>query len=336
MQTHNNSGKLGIALVGLGNYATHELATALQETSDCYLAGIVTGSSEKATTWQQHYAIPAKNIYSYQNFDEICNNPDIDIVYVVLPNALHATYAIRAAKAGKHVICEKPMALSMEDCDAMIAACKEAGTLLSLGYRLHFEPYNLEMCRLAREKVYGAVKQIKTGFGFVAEPGIWRLDKAMAGGGPLQDLGIYCIQAACYTLGMDPVAVTAQEGIKHDPEKFKTVEESLTWQLEFPGGVVVECKASYNEDYCFLRAEAEQGWFELSPAFEYRGLQGKTSNGKMNLPHINQQAKQMDAFAQSIKNGQPSSVPGEMGRRDVAIIAAVYEAMRTGKKVNIE
>src|SRR5688572_7613309 len=117
-------GKLGIALVGLGSYATGQLAPALQQTKDCYLAGIVTGTPAKAEKWKSQYNLADKNIYNYQNFDRIKDNPDIDVIYVVLPNSMHAEYVIRAAKAGKHVICEKPMAVTVEDCDEMIAACK--------------------------------------------------------------------------------------------------------------------------------------------------------------------------------------------------------------------
>jgi predicted dehydrogenase len=335
MPQQNAAGKLGIALVGLGQYATGQLAPALEQTSDCYLAGIVTGSAEKAEKWKKQYGIPDKNIYNYGNFDAIKDNPDIDIVYVVLPNSMHAEYVLRAAAAGKHVICEKPMALSVDDCDRMIDACKNAGKMLSIGYRLHFEPYNMEMARLGQQQLFGPVKKISAGFGFVSEAGIWRLDKKIAGGGPLQDLGIYCVQAACYTLGMDPVAVTAQEGVKHDLEKFKTVEESLTWQLEFPNGIIAECRSSYNEEYNMLRVDAANGWFELSPAYEYGGLKGKTSAGKMDLPEINQQAKQMDDFAQAIKQNRPSPVPGEMGRRDVKIIQAIYKAMKSGERVSL-
>src|SRR6185503_7876054 len=148
MDKNRNDGKLGIALLGLGGYAGGQLAPALQSTERCYLAGIVTGTPSKISTWQSKYSIPDKNVYNYESFDSIKDNKDIDIVYVVTPNSLHKEFVIRAAQAGKHVICEKPMALSVEDCDAMIAACKKAGKMLSIGYRLHFEPYNLEMVRL--------------------------------------------------------------------------------------------------------------------------------------------------------------------------------------------
>lgn len=326
--------KLGIALVGLGSYSEGQLGPALKETQHCYLAGIVTGSQEKAEKWKKDYGISYTNVYNYSNFDEISDNSDIDIVYIVLPNAMHEEYVIRAAKAGKHIICEKPMAITVDQCDRMIAACREAGVMLSIGYRLHFEPLNQEMMRLGREKVFGAVKKLKADNGMSDTKG-WRIDKELAGGGPLMDVGIYCVQGCRYTLGKEPIAIRAQEGPKTDPEKFKTVEESLTWQMEFADGTIAECKTSYSEDINLLRAEAENGWFELSPAYGYEGLKGKTSKGEMNFPEINQQAKQMDDFALAIKEGRPTPVPGEMGRQDVKILQAIYEAMRTGGRVTI-
>ena len=331
------AGKLGIALVGLGNYAGGQLAPALQQTEHCYLSGIVTGTPSKIDTWRNKYNIPEKNVYNYQTFDSIKDNPDIDIIYIVLPNSMHAEYVIRAAATGKQVICEKPMALSVEDCDKMIAACKKAGKMLSVGYRLHFEPYNLEMARLGTQKIYGDIKKMSAGFGFtIGDPTQWRLKKDMAGGGPLQDLGIYCIQGFCYTTGMEPIAVTAQEGPKTDLEKFKEVEQSISWQFEMPNGTICEGKASYSDGMNFLKAETEKGIFEINPAFNYGGQKGYTPEGAMNFPNVNQQAKQMDAFALSVKNNQPTIVPGEMGRRDVKLIVAIYEAMRTGKKVMIK
>jgi len=337
MAENKKAGKLGIALVGLGGYAGGQLAPALLQTENCYLAGIVTGTPSKIPTWKEKYNIPDKNVYNYENFDSIKDNPDIDIVYVVLPNSMHAEYTIRAAKTGKHVICEKPMALSVEDCDKMIKACKDAGKSLSIGYRLHFEPYNLEMVRLGTRKVYGNIKKIAAGFGFtIGDPTQWRLKKAFAGGGPMQDVGIYCVQGIIYTTGLEPIAVTAQEGPKTIADKFNEVEQSLKWQFDMPDGIIAEGEASYGHGLNFLKAEAEKGTFELSPAYNYGGLKGKTSDGDMNFPNVNQQAKQMDGIAMSIKNKQTSIVPGELGRRDVKIIAAVYEAMRTGKKINIK
>jgi predicted dehydrogenase len=336
IMNQKKEGKLGIALVGLGNYSNGQLAPALQETEHCYLAGIVTGTPSKIDRWKSRYSIPDSNVYNYQNFDSIKNNADIDIVYVVLPNSMHAEYVIRAAQAGKHVICEKPMAMNVKECDDMIAACKKAGKMLSIGYRLHFDPYHLEMVRLGTKKVYGNIKKMSAGFGFPAgDPNQWRLKKALSGGGPLVDVGIYCIQGFCYTTGLEPIAVTAKEGPKIDPQKFKDVEESLTWQMEMPGGIICEGAASYGENMNFLKAEAEKGTFELRSAFNYTGQAGDTPDGEMNFQHVNQQAKQMDDFALAIKNNRPTSVPGEMGKRDVRIIQAIYEAMNTGKRVMI-
>jgi predicted dehydrogenase len=328
-----NREKSGIALIGLGKYAEGQLAPALQQTKHCELRGIVTGSDEKARQWKQQYNLDDRNIYNYGNFDSIKDNPDIDIVYVVLPNALHAEYTIRAAKAGKHVICEKPMAVSVQEATDMILVCEQANRLLSIGYRLHFEPHNLAM--MEANKKYGRVKTIRAENGMVVEPGVWRIDKKLSGGGPLMDLGIYCVQGALYTVGENPVAVEAKEGKKTDPGKFKDVEESLSWTMEFPGGTVAHCKTSYAEEFNLLRAEAEKGWMELQPAYEYSGIEGTTSEGKMNVPNVNQQALQMDDFALCVRNNQKSKVSGEMGLRDVKLLMAIYEAMETGQRVEI-
>jgi predicted dehydrogenase len=326
--------QLGIALVGLGKYSTGELAPALEKTSHCKLAGVVTGSEQKAREWKEKYRLADSNIYNYKNFDKIKDNPDIDIVYVVLPNAMHAEYVIRAANAGKHVICEKPMAVIVEDCERMITACRSAGVQLAIGYRLHFEPHNREAMRLGQEKTFGKVTHIKAEFGLAEVEG-WRLDKKLAGGGPLMDVGIYCVQAARYTSGLEPVAVTAVEGPKHDHEKFKTVEESISWKLEFPGGLIAESNCSYAAEMDLLHADAENGWFELSPAYEYEGITGKTSKGPMQFPQVKEQAVHMDGIAKAILENKPVPVPGEMGMQDVKILQAIYEAARTGKRVEI-
>ena len=194
----NPSDKLGIALVGLGYYSTQLLGPALLETSHSYLAGIVTGTPEKAARWKSQYNIPEKNVYNYDNFDEIAANDDIDIIYVVLPNSMHAEYTIRAAKAGKHVICEKPMASNAEECRAMIAACKEAGVQLSIGYRMQYEPTTQELIRIGADGDFGGVRMIHANAGYrEGRPDTWKLKKAM-GGGAMMDMGVYSLQAARY------------------------------------------------------------------------------------------------------------------------------------------
>ncbi|MBL7698997.1 MAG: Gfo/Idh/MocA family oxidoreductase [Chitinophagaceae bacterium] len=334
MNEQKAKGKYGIALVGLGKYSEGQLAPALQETQQCYLAGIVTGTPSKADKWKSKYRIPQKNIYDYNTFDQIRDNDDIDIIYIVLPNSMHTEYVIRAARTGKHVICEKPMAVTVEDCDRMIEACKKAGVMLSVGYRLHFEPYNVEMMRIGKEKDFGDIKTLTADNG-MAEVDGWRLDRELAGGGPLMDVGIYCVQGCRYTTGLEPIAVTAQESSKTDPEKFNSIEEGLTWQMEFPNGIKAACSTSYSKEMNLLRIDAAKGWAELSPAYEYTGIKGKTSQGDMKFPQVNQQARQMDDFALAIRQNRPTPVPGEMGRQDVKILRAIYEAMETGERVEI-
>jgi predicted dehydrogenase len=329
--------KSGIALVGLGNYSTGQLAPALQQTNDCYLAGIVTGTPAKEKIWQAQYNIPQKNIYNYQNFDSIAGNKDIDIVYVVLPVALHKEFTIRAAKAGKHVICEKPMAVNVQECQEMIDACRQANRMLSIGYRLHFEPFNKEMMRLGQQKVYGAVKTIDCANGFTwgNDTKAWRLKKALAGGGALMDMGIYTIQGARYVTGEEPLFVTAREE-KTRPEIFSEVDETIYFQLEFPGGAVANGISSYNKNLNHLKAKAEKGWFELTSAYRYNGMEGAASDGPMKFdPNVNQQALQMDDFARCIRENKSTIVPGEEGLKDLRVIEAIYRSIASGKREKI-
>lgn len=336
----NLNKKLGIALVGLGGYSEGQLGPALKETAYCKLAGIVTGTPSKVKKWTEEYEIPPQNVYSYDNFEKIKENKAIDIVYVVLPNAMHAEFVIKAAKAGKHVICEKPMATSVKDGEAMIQACREAKRMLSIGYRLHFEPHNLEMSRLSSQKVYGQVRKVQAEDGMDLEGGTWRTNKQLAGGGPLMDVGIYCVQGAIYTLGSNPIAVTAKEGEKTDLKRFAEVEQAISWTMDFGNGATADCKTSYAESMNLLRAETDKGRFELSPAYAYKGIKGKIEmkddmySQPMEVEKIkSQQAVQMDDFAKCILNGTKTKVPGEMGLRDVKILMAIYEAAKTGKRI---
>lgn len=349
--TQNYDGKkLNVALCGLGNYAGM-LADGLTASQYCRLAGIVTGHPAKAQQWQKDYNIPQKNIYNYQNFDEIVNNKDIDLVYVVLPNAMHKEFVIRAAKAGKHVITEKPMATSVKDCEEMITACKDAGVQLAVGYRLHYEPTHLEIKRLGQEKVFGQVRMIEASLGYktydtthksetsanfdINDPREWRLKKAMAGGGPLMDLGIYCIQSSRYVLGEEPISVTAQFGAVNNNSRFSEVEESILWQMEFPTGAISNCTSSYGFNIDRFFASADEGSFELSPGLSYGPFKGKTTKGELNFPTINQQATQFDEIGKIILDNKklPIHITGEEGLKDIRIIYAIYQAAKTGKKI---
>ncbi len=327
--------KLGVALVGLGSYATNQLAPALERSRHCRLAGVVTGTPEKAERWRREHRLPPENIYDYATMDRLAENPAIDIVYVVTPPGLHAEHTIRAARAGKHVICEKPMAVSVAECDAMIAACRAAGVHLSLGYRLQYEPAWQEVKRLARTEEFGAFGTMSGGFGFRHRGGGWRLDKKIGGGGPLMDVGIYVIQAACMAAAGAPVAVTAVEPPKRRPEVFREVEETLDFTLEFANGATCAGTTSYETGSNRFRAEAPAGFVELEPAYSYSGLVGRTGRGPLPRSDAHQQAAQIDGIAEAIRAGVPSLSPAEMGRRDLQIITALYEAARTGRRVRL-
>ncbi len=327
--------KLNIALCGLGRYAGY-LAQGLELAKYCRLAGIITGTPSKAADWKQRYHIPEKNIYNYNNFDEIAHNPDIDLVYVVLPNSMHKEYTIRAAKAGKHVIVEKPMALNANDCREMIAACQQAGVQLAVGYRLHYEPYNLEMKRMGQQKVFGAVKLVESSLGYkTSNPDEWRLHKALSGGGPLMNLGVYCVQCSRYILGEEPLSVAAQFGPVTNKALFKEVEELITWQLEFPGGAVATSTSTYNCQVDRVYAGAENGFFEMSPAISYGPFKGRSSNGEMKFPVINQQQTQMDEIAKLVLANEPlpEHITGVEGWKDMKVLDAIYAAAESGTKI---
>ncbi|MGB5316655.1 MAG: Gfo/Idh/MocA family oxidoreductase [Robiginitalea sp.] len=323
--------KLGIALVGLGSYSTYQLAPALQETAHCYLAGVVTGTPSKEAQWQKKYGIDPTHIYSYDTFDRIAEDDAIDIVYIVLPNSMHAEFSIRAARAGKHVICEKPMAMTVGECDAIIGACKAAGVALGVGYRLHSEPYTQEVQRMVRENSIGDIHFVSSDAAYISggNPDQWRLDKALSGGGALMNMGVYSIQSCIYGCGKNPVSVSAQE-FSTRPEYFKQTDETITAQFEFPGGTVAHMMTSHNANANRLYASGSRGWFELNPANNYGPLNGQSSEGPLSFPHESQQKLQMDDFAKHILFGSPNLAPGEMGRRDMVIVEAIYRSIREG------
>ena len=328
--------KLGIALLGLGSYSTYQLAPALQETEHCYLAGIVTGTPDKEKIWASKYNIPEESIYNYENFDTIRDNKAIDIVYVVLPNAMHADFSIRAARAGKHVICEKPMAMNVEECDAIINACNKNNVKLGIGYRLHSEPYTQEIKRFVQEKTFGNVRYISADAGYYSgsNPNQWRLNKKLSGGGALVNMGVYAIQSIIYGTGENPISVSAQE-YSTRPEYFKETDETITAQFEFESGAVGTIMTSHNISANRLHAKCEKGWFELDPASTYIPLAGRTSKGELNFKQESQQKLQMDDFAKHILLGTPNLVPGEMGKRDMMIVEAIYKSIKEGGKKQI-
>jgi glucose-fructose oxidoreductase len=329
--------KLGVALVGLGNYATRQLAPALRHTQFCRLAGAVTGTREKGEKLAREYGFSEKSIYSYDTMAQLADNPEIDIVYVVTPNSMHAENVIAAARAGKHVISEKPFTTTVADAERALAECKKAGVKLSIGYRLHFEPHHQELMRLAQDPAIGGFTKGSGNFSFTMGRKVWRAEKKLAGGGPIMDLGVYVIQAACMAAGgLAPIAVVAKEGPITRPDIFTDVEETMFFKMEFANGLMFDGGASYSQNFNELRAESSKGFIQLRPAYSYGGIAGETHTGplKFSLP-VSQQTLQMDDFAQCINENRESRVPGEMGLRDMKVIEAIYESARTGNRVEI-
>ncbi len=328
---------IGVALVGLGYYASELLAPALQLTKHCHLAGIVTGSPGKIPAWQQRHGIPDRNIYRYEDFDRIADNPDIDAVYIVTPNDLHKPLTLRAAAAGKHVWCEKPMAMNAMEAQAMVDACHRNKVQLTIGYRLQHEPVTRRLMAMARERPYGSLLKLRADAGFHAYDDVdpakkpWRLLE-QHGGGAMFDMGVYALNAARYASGREPIAVSARQEI-HRPHLFQGVDESMRFTLEFADGLAAECATSFGENMNLLRADCERGWYELSPFQTYDGLKGRTSDGILlasdgTAPY--QQALQMDADALALLRGTTPLVPGEEGVRDMRVVDAVHASARTG------
>ncbi|GEO05926.1 glucose-fructose oxidoreductase [Adhaeribacter aerolatus] len=330
--------RLGVALIGLGYYSTDLLAPALQQTKNCYLAGIVTGTPSKAEAWQKKYNIPEKNIYNYQNFEQIANNPDIDVVYVVLPPSMHREYVVRAANAGKHVWCEKPMAITVQECQAMIDACRKNKKTLAIGYRLQHEPNTQEYRRIVQKKLLGNVQSVSCAAGYrEGRTNHWKQDKAM-GGGVLYDMGVYAIQGARMGAAMEPIAVISAKTSTTRPEIYKNgLDETTVATLEFPGGVRGDIKTSFAENVNFLNINCQKGEIKIAPYQAYAGVKGTSPLGEINHPYEVpwQQAKQMDDDALAIMQNKPLLVPGEEGLRDIRIVEAIYKSAASGQRVKI-
>ncbi len=330
-----NKRKLGVALVGLGYYSTDLLAPSLQLTEHCELVGIVTGTPAKAEKWKEQYKIPDKNIYNYQNFDSIANNPAIDVIYVVLPPSMHMEYSVRAAKAGKHVWCEKPMAMTVTECQSMIDACNKNKVTLSIGYRVHHEPNTQRIIQFRKDQAYGKVISADAAAGYVDNrTNHWKQQKKM-GGGVMYDMGVYPLNALRYSTGLEPIAVTAIASTTR-PQIYTEVEETIKFDLDFNGGVTGKGEASFGKSMNTLKVNCSKGWYTLSPFQGYSGNKGETSDGKIiNTQLPDQQARQMDDDALSIMNKKPMLVPGEEGLKDIRVVEAIYRSVAQKGKVTI-
>ena len=328
--------RLGVALVGLGGYSRDLLAPALQLTRHCRLAGLVTGSPQKVPAWQAKYGIPDAGIYSYDDFHRIADNPDIDVVYIVTPNHLHKAQTLIAANAGKHVWCEKPMAMDAAEGEAMIRACRDNRVQLAIGYRMQHEPNTRRFMDMARTRPFGRIVQLRADAGWLGwrqgADDAWRLDP-VRGGGAMYDMGVYCVNAARYGTGLEPLAVRAWDETARR-EIFRGVDETTRFALEFPGDIVAECVTSFGRNLNTLHIDCERGWYELAPFQSYDGNVGRASDGTRFTAQLGErprmQAEQMDQDALAILEGRPPRVPGEEGLRDMRVFDAVFASLRNG------
>ncbi|MGN6531097.1 MAG: Gfo/Idh/MocA family protein [Ginsengibacter sp.] len=333
-----NDSILRVAIMGLGSYGTR-VAEAMLNCKKAKLTGVISGTPSKIKNWQSKYGIPDKNCYNYENFDAVKDNADIDAVYVITPNALHHDEVIRVAKAGKHVICEKPMAINAKQAQEMINACKNASVKLLVGYRMHFEPHTLKIIEMRSAGDFGKILFFQGLVGFtIGDPNQWRLNKALSGGGSMMDIGIYAVNGSRYMIGEDPIWATA-EPVKNDPVKFKEgLDETMLFQLGFPGGAVASCLSTYsmnNLDRFFLNGT--NGFAELNPASGYGPIRGRTNQGELIAPDVTHQTVQMEEMADIILRNKKPLVPvdGEEALKDLKIIEAIYEAADNGKKISL-
>ncbi len=337
--------RICFAVVGLGNLAIQHIIPAFGECKNAKLTALVSGDAAKAGEVARQHGVPARSVYSYQNYDSIRENPDVQVIYVVLPNGLHREYTVRGAQAGKHILCEKPMATSPDECEQMIAACRKAGKKLMIAYRIQYEPNNRAVRRMVQNGQFGPVKFIEAVNGQnQGDPEQWRQKKALAGGGSLPDVGLYCLNTTRFLLGEEPEEVTATTYSTPGDPRFREVEETVLWQMRFPSGVQSSNVSFYGaHESRRYRVHAVSGWFGLDPAFAYDNLRMERSHaeGEMevretpSLSPKNQFALEMDHMAECVMQGKTPYTPGEEGLQDHRIMAAIYESAQSGRSVKL-
>jgi len=335
------SGKVGFAVVGLGTIARVAILPAFANSKRAKLIAVVSREKEKAARLAREFG--ASHAYSLPNYSECLGNDKIQAVYIATPQGEHAPRATAAARAGKHVLCEKPLAATFEQASRMVRACRQHKVMLMTAYRKYFEPASRYMKRLIAEGALGRLDVIHTAFSELYRPQhspAWLINKKLSGGGPLTDLGVYCINTGRWLAGEQPVEASAREW-RHNKKRFRSVEEGVAFSLHFPSGLVMQAATTYSAAISsFLYVQGEKGWLSLSPAFTFedaRRLTGKIGGRTIDrtFPVLDEFALELDAFARAIQTGIPVEPDGEQGKIDVAIIRAVYESARNGKMVRI-
>jgi len=328
---------VGWAILGLGSYATTQILPNMRYCKLSKPVAFISGSPDKLKRYGDAFGISPEHRYSYDNMDAIKDNPEIEVVYVITPPGTHKDFTLRAARLGKHVCCEKPMANSVAECEEMIDACAKAGKQLQIGYRCHYEPYNLQATELCRKGEFGVLRSIQASMGFSAQPGIWRLNKKLGGGGSMYDIGIYGLQALRYLSGEEPSEVFATISNPPKDERFKEVEDTVHVVFKFPSGLTGSVACSYSwagvNRYEVL---GTKGRLVAENATGYYGFQFQIGSRSVTVQPGNMWASQMDHLSECIRTGAKTNrTPGEMGRQDIRIIHAIYESARTGRSVKL-
>jgi predicted dehydrogenase len=338
-------GRIRYAVVGLGHLALEEILPALTACKKSKLMALVSGSPAKMNKVAAQYGVKTQNCYSYDTYDQLKNNQEVDVIYIVLPNALHKEYVIRGAKAGKHILCEKPMATSAKECEEMIAACRNANVKLMIAYRIQYEPHNRKLRELVKNQTFGAPKFIEASNSqSSANPAHWRHKKALAGGGALPDIGLYCLNTNRFILGEEPVEVFAYQYSTPGNPLFTEVEELISWQMRFPSGVIAGCSSDYNvHESRRYRVMCEKGWLNMDKAYAYKGQKLTTARAEgmmekqeeIGLAEKNQFGAEMDHFSECVIQNKRPYTPGEEGLQDHILMEAIYQSAREGKPVKV-
>jgi predicted dehydrogenase len=329
-----NGRRINYAPVGLGRISVDHFMPGVKQSRQSQITGLVSGHRDKADRLAAQYNVAAGSIYNYENFDSIADNKNIDAVYIGLPNSMHAEFTIRAAKAGKHVLCEKPMATSVADAKAMIEACRKADRKLMIAYRCQLEPTNLRAIQLIRDGSLGRIQAIESANGFNISKGEWRLDRKLGGGGPLMDVGVYSINACRYLTGEEPTELSAYATVIDTDGRFTEVEENVTWTMKFPSGIVASCNTSYGANMNgYYRVHGSKGMLHVQPAFYYQGLRLRAEiNDQPPIDEPNPErdpihfTRMADHFSQCVIENKTPKAPGEEGLTDMELMARIYKS----------
>ena len=328
-----SSKPVGYAAIGLGTISDIFMRACAQSQT-AKITALVTGHPDtKGAKYAEMYGIPKTSIYTYESFDRIRDNKDVDAVYVGLPNSMHCEYTMRAAQAGKHVLCEKPMAISSAECRKMIDACRQAKVRLMIAYRIHYDPTWIQAIQIVDSGKMGQPESFSGGFFGQQPAGAWRLSKKLGGGGALMDLGIYPLNAIRHITKEEPTDFTAVISTRDHSGRFNEVEQSMEWTMKFPSGIIASCGCSYGQrGPIFLNINGDTGNLVLSPAFNYEGIQLHGEAGGQRIDQIStgklpfQFVLEAEHFADCIRNHKEPESPGEEGLKDMLAIEAIYKA----------